>query len=374
MSTAYISNTGVTSSRGTWYANAINYKYNYETFIPGEDVNLDKISLYVESYTVGGSTFTTPTNFTVSLFADAGSSTQPGPLISTLSGPGSPAGSSYNDYSPLSTTILNAGSKYWLGFSLSSATGSDLTRVRTGTNSGNFTLGSGWSVPDHIAVEDRGFVGGATTTTGATPFVYSLYATSRATCFCKATLIRRADDTESPIEELVIGDLIATSSGPLPIKWIARQTIRKVECGSEILARELPVTISAGSISPGIPKKDLKLSEGHGVYADGRIINASYLINEISITKDTIEQHPDSVEYYHLEFEDEVLVEANGLLACSYFNELNRRSFDNYPEFIRLYGDPDKQCGCRISSGPRNRISLAGHKARVRSTWLKSTA
>ena len=373
MSTAYVSNTGATSSRGTWYANAINYKYNYETFIPGEDVNLDKISLYVESYTVGGSTFTTPTNFTVSLFADAGSSTQPGPLISTLSGPGSPAGSSYNDYSPLSTTILNAGSKYWLGFSLSSATGSDLTRVRTGTNSGNFTLGSGWSVPDHITVEDRGFVGGATTTTGANPFVYSLYATSRAICFCKGTLIRRADGTESPIEQLVIGDLIATSSGPLPVKWIARQTIRKAECGPELFARELPVTISADSILPGIPKKDLKLSEGHGVYADGRIVNASCLINEISIVKDTVGNHPDLLEYYHLEFDDEVLVEANGLLACSYWNELNRRSFDNYSEYIRLYGDPDKQHGSQIKSETRNRVSLSGHIARVRRTWSAST-
>ena len=368
MSTAYISNTGVTSSRGTWYADSSHYSYNYETFIPGEDVNLDKISLYVNPYV----TYTAPTNFTVSLYADGGSATTPGSLISVLSGPSSPAGSSYNDYSAPSTISLSAGSKYWFGLSLSAPTGQDSIRVRSGSNSGNFTLGSGWSAPNHINTRDIG--AGAITNSNDDPLVYTLFATSRAICFCKATLIRRADDTESPIEELVIGDLIATSSGPLPIKWIARQTIRKVECGSEILARELPVTISAGSISPGIPKKDLKLSEGHGVYADGRIINASYLINEISITKDTIEQHPDSVEYYHLEFEDEVLVEANGLLACSYFNELNRRSFDNYPEFIRLYGDPDKQCGCRISSGPRNRISLAGHKARVRSTWLKSTA
>ena len=110
------------------------------------------------------------------------------------------------------------------------------------------------------------------------------------------------------------------------------------------------------------------------MYVDGRIVNAFYLVNDISIAKDTLDSHPILVDYFHLEFADEVLVEANGLLACSYWNESNRRSFDNYAEYIRLYGDPDKQSGCRINSGPRNRFSLSGHKARVRRTWSASTA
>jgi hypothetical protein len=71
------------------------------------------------------------------------------------------------------------------------------------------------------------------------------------------------------------------------------------------------------------------VSRCHGIWADGRVVNASFLENGITITQVTEEELPDCIQYYHLEFEEEVLVEANGAFACSYVNRSNRRFFDN---------------------------------------------
>src|SRR5689334_5649909 len=45
-------------------------------------------------------------------------------------------------------------------------------------------------------------------------------------CFLRGTLIRAAQG-EVPVEELAAGDLVMTANGPLPVKWIGRQTIKR---------------------------------------------------------------------------------------------------------------------------------------------------
>jgi hypothetical protein len=99
------------------------------------------------------------------------------------------------------------------------------------------------------------------------------------------------------------------------------------------------------------------------------VVNASFLENGVNIAQVSEEDFPDCIQYFHLEFDDEVLVEAYGALACSYVNMNNRRFFDNYPEFISRYCSADLTADNVIRSGPRNRPSLEGHKDRVRRAW-----
>ena len=80
------------------------------------------------------------------------------------------------------------------------------------------------------------------------------------------------------------------------------------------------------------------------------------------------------MSYCHLEFEEEVFVVANGLKACSYVNIGNRRSFDNYTEFIRLYMNLNSSVRTRISNCARNQPSLIGHKSRIRRSWNASAS
>jgi hypothetical protein len=136
----------------------------------------------------------------------------------------------------------------------------------------------------------------------------------------------------------------------------------------------LPVKISAGSIDASIPAIDLYVSETHGICVDDRIVNASFLINDLNITKTSLGEFPSHVSYYHLEFEEEVFVVANGLKACSYVNTGNRRSFDNYAEFIRLCMNLNSSVRTRISNCARNQPSLIGHKSRIRRSWNASAS
>ena len=192
---------------------------------------------------------------------------------------------------------------------------------------------------------------------------------STPVCFLIGTLIRMADGSEVPIQVLKIGGQIATSKGPLPIKWIAKRTVWKQRASRSEYKKALPVRIQAGSLGNGIPCIDLLVSRCHGIWVDGKVVNASYLENDVNIAQASEAEFSGCIQYYHLEFDEEVLVQANGALACSYVNMKNRRYFDNYPEFISCYCSADLTADTVIRSGPRNRPSLEGHKDRVKRAW-----
>ena len=367
MSNLYIANTGEDgSSRGVWRVSSTEYQYQYAAFIPGQDVNLDLVSIRTNSYIAGQSA---PNNFQVGLYGPGINGNTPGSLISLLSGPSSPAAGAYSNYTTTAATPLNSGTQYWLGYTLSSDTGTNNnTRVKLSINNGNYsTLGSGWSVPAMYKNQN-----GTGYNESAEPLVFSLYGTP--VCFCSGTFIRIADGTEKMINQIEIGDYICTSKGVLPVKWIARRIIRRSFVQLDAYLQALPVKISAGSIDVNIPAIDLYVSETHGICVDDRIVNASFLINDLNITKTSLGEFPSHVSYYHLEFEEEVFVVANGLKACSYVNIGNRRSFDNYAEFIRLYMNLNSSVRSRISNCARNQPSLIGHKSRIRRSWNASAS
>jgi hypothetical protein len=230
-------------------------------------------------------------------------------------------------------------------------------------NAGNAAISSGAPVS---GLDQRGYTRSSTSPSiGAYEFILP-----PPVCFVHGTLIRTADGSEAPIQELRIGGRIATSKGPLPIKWIAKRIVWKQRTSELDYKKALPVRIQAGSLGDGIPCNDLWVSRCHGIWVDGRVVNASFLENGVNIAQVSEEDFPDCIQYFHLEFDDEVLVEAYGALACSYVNMNNRRFFDNYPEFISRYCSADLTSRSVIRSGPRNRPSLEGHKERVRRAWI----
>jgi hypothetical protein len=233
------------------------------------------------------------------------------------------------------------------------------------------TAGTGQSSPQYLSG------GQAAGGSGGAPWVFSLLvptppSPAAPVCFLIGTLIRMADGSEVPIQDLRIGDQIASSKGPLPIKWIAKRTVWKQRASRSEYKKALPVRIQAGSLGDGIPCNDLLVSRCHGIWVDGKVVNASFLENDVNIAQASEAEFSGCIQYYHLEFDEEVLVEANGALACSYVNMNNRRYFDNYPEFISRYCSADLTADNVIRSGPRNRPSLEGHKQRVRRAWMSS--
>jgi len=368
MSTLFInSGTSFLSSSGVWRVNGSSYQYTYNSFTPGQDVNLDQLSVRTNSYDTGQSN---PGNFQVGIYSSGINASTPGSAIAYLSGPASPAPGEYSSYTPTASISLQAGTQYWVGFTLSSDTGgatSERVKVMNGT-SGSTYADSGWTVGIRSVI---GAGAGASTGTSTNPVAFQLYGSARAVCFCAGTAIKTALG-EVPIELIKVGDVVATSKGLMPVKWVARRTISKALVDDDFYSSALPMVIRANSLEDGVPNKDLFVSGSHGIYADGKIVNASFLENGLTIYRASPDDFKTSIQYLHLEFEDEVLVKANNVLACSYINRNNRRYFDNYPEFISLYFSADLTTSSVIRSGPRNRPSLQGHKDRVKRAWMSS--
>lgn len=364
MGTLFIANSGTgVNARGVWRVSPTEYQYQYAAFVPGEDVNLDQISISTNSYDAGQSA---PNNFQAGLYSAGPNANTPGTLIAALAGPASPIDGAYNSYTPTSTTSLTAGTQYWLGFTLTSDTGgTNATRVKlTTTNTGFTTLGAGWSVPSMYTITD------GTANNYPAALVFSLYATP--VCFCSGTLIRMANGSDCAINEISIGDLVATSNGALPVKWIGTRMLRATDLEAEHVQRQLPVKFEAGSLGAGMPSRDLYVSGTHDIYADGTLVTASALVNGINITHTSQSEIGNVIFYLHIEFDSEVLVLANGAWACSYVNRNNRRFFDNYPSFISRYGEPEQTARTVIEAGMRNQQSLAGRKDRIKRSWMSA--
>jgi len=184
-----------------------------------------------------------------------------------------------------------------------------------------------------------GYRGGAGS---ATPLTLTLSgyvpASSSVPCFYQGTLITLASGQTKSVEDLAIGDIIHTHKGPLPLKWLARRKVTKPV--RQQFPHQLPVVIESGALGVNMPSTDLMVSQGHTILIDGHLICAALLENEINCYRARCEDLPDEYYYFHLEFQDEeVLVLSNGAPTASYVNTQTRMMFDNYQEYVDLYGD-----------------------------------
>ncbi|MFZ7094428.1 Hint domain-containing protein [Primorskyibacter sp. 2E233] len=166
---------------------------------------------------------------------------------------------------------------------------------------------------------------GTNTTTSETSYPY---------CFAAGTLIATPTG-ETVVEALDIGDLVTTADGrTVPIKWIGRQTVHKFFAGPKME----PVRFRAGALGDGLPHSDLTVTADHGMVLDGLVINASALINGTTIDWVPMAELPKRVTYYHIETEAHDVILANGAPAETFVDYAGRQAFDNYQEYVDLYG------------------------------------
>ncbi|MCR9114898.1 MAG: Hint domain-containing protein [Rhodobacteraceae bacterium] len=154
-------------------------------------------------------------------------------------------------------------------------------------------------------------------------------------CFGAGTLIATPEG-EKAVETLEIGDMILTDDGKtVPVKWLGRQTVMPIFAGE----RARPVRVSAGALGNGLPHTELVLTADHALIIDGLAINAGALVNGTTITQDAFDSLPERTTFYHVETEGHMVILANGSAAETYVDYVTRRSFDNYDEYVDLYGD-----------------------------------
>jgi hypothetical protein len=104
-----------------------------------------------------------------------------------------------------------------------------------------------------------------------------------------------------------------------------------------------PVCIAQSAISPGVPVRDLYVSQGHALLLAGTLILAKDLVNGLTITLSAPEELS-QLDYFHLEFGQHEVVYAEGA-AVESLKVLRgrgyREAFSNFAEFERLYGRDD---------------------------------
>lgn len=155
-------------------------------------------------------------------------------------------------------------------------------------------------------------------------------------CFLRGTEIQ-TNRGSVPIEDLEIGDLVRTHRGAFePIKWIGRRSYSRT-AGTAWHVGVEPVCIAASAVSPGVPSRDIYISQRHALFRPGALIPAKYLLNGLSITL-AAPEGLDQLDYFQLEFEGHEVIFAEGLAVESLLANGQREQFANFDEYERLYG------------------------------------
>jgi hypothetical protein len=187
------------------------------------------------------------------------------------------------------------------------------------------TLRDGASVVDRITISGPGVT--------ALDLIHNVDGTtSIVLCYAAGTMIL-TERGERAIEEIRIGDPVITLTGAAkPVKWVGHRSYRQIVEGTGRAAA--PILIRAGALAEHLPLRDLRVSPQHALYLDGALIDASMLVNGVTIVQEPM---PDAITYYNLEFDAHEVIYAEGVAAESFAERNCRMIFDNAGEFRALY-------------------------------------
>jgi hypothetical protein len=147
----------------------------------------------------------------------------------------------------------------------------------------------------------------------------------------------RAAAGERPVEDLRVGDVVLTLSGPKAVKWIGYNKYIKEE-DRRWQARVMPIRVARFAIDDDAPRRDLYISREHCVFFNGALIPVKHLVNGTSIAP-AVPAGTVAIEYYHLEFDAHEVIYAEGAQVESFMEESSEREyFSNFVEYERLYG------------------------------------
>jgi hypothetical protein len=158
-------------------------------------------------------------------------------------------------------------------------------------------------------------------------------------CFVAGTRILTPRG-EVPVEELTIGALVETLNGPLPVKWIGRQTFKKA-ASSSWHSSVAPIRVARLALNDQYPHRDLYLSPKHSLFVDRVLIPVEHLVNGRSVAPVQMDDS-EVIEYFHIELETHEVIFAEGAPAETFLVTTGREGFGNFIEYERLYGSEER--------------------------------
>ena len=137
------------------------------------------------------------------------------------------------------------------------------------------------------------------------------------TCFCAGTNIQTIGGARK-VESIRIGDLVKTKAGFSEVRWIGKRTIEMEFLRAN--PKLFPVRIKAGALGSGMPKQDLLVSRQHRMMVYSNVArrmfgDAEALVSAIRLTDLPgiyVDEYVESVEYFHLLFDQHEIIYAEG--------------------------------------------------------------
>ncbi|NVO56425.1 Hint domain-containing protein [Rhodobacteraceae bacterium B1Z28] len=191
-------------------------------------------------------------------------------------------------------------------------------------------------------------------------------------CFTAGTRIETPDGAR-PIDELEVGDpLLTLDRGAQPIRWIESSHLSADRLCDNPAMR--PVRITAGSLGPNTPNRDLLVSQQHRILIRGpkvellcgapeALVAAKHLCSWPGISIDTSDQ---PVEYVHILLDRHEILIAEGAPAESLFlgdEALHTISSEGLQELAAIF--PDRITSQNSGFGRAARLILRDHEARA---------
>jgi Hint domain len=164
-------------------------------------------------------------------------------------------------------------------------------------------------------------------------------------CFLRGTCLLTPSG-ERKIEDLRIGDLLTTLNGEAkPIQWIGRRVYRR-PTGSSYPESVLPIRVARRALGPGEPHCDLFVSQRHCLWIDGLLIQAVDLVKGSSIAIVSGAELSE-IEYLHVKLAQHDVIFAEGAASETLLvHSGNIERFDNFAEYLRLYGEAPEELAC----------------------------
>jgi len=182
-----------------------------------------------------------------------------------------------------------------------------------------------------------GLVNGIRFTVNPAGEVFSLTSlTGTPVCFAKDTQIATPGG-EVAVQDLSAGDRVLTADGEAKeVLWVGRQSF---DTRMGVPPNLRLVRIQAGALGDGLPRRDLEVTADHGIVLDGLVINAAALVNGTTIGWVPPREAGNQITIYHVETEGHDVILAEGAPTETFIDYLGRRAFDNYAEYMALYGE-----------------------------------
>ena len=162
-------------------------------------------------------------------------------------------------------------------------------------------------------------------------------------CMLKGAAIATATGRRQ-IEELAIGDIVPTMYGGMrPIEWIGRYVLKRIDRSKAWPKSVQPIQIVRSAIAADIPERDLFLSSEHALLVDGVLVTVGSLVNDVTIKRFEARED-DELKYFHIKVEGHDVIYAEGAAVETMVTA--DESFDNFNEYLSLYGEPYEAARC----------------------------